>query len=385
MSQRTIIVGGGAIGLSIAWELARRGDRVTLLERENRVATATSWSAAGILPPANRSLASDPLDRLRGLSHELFPEWIQRLQSTTGIDPGFRRCGGWYLADTAGERASLVGMTHYWQELGIACQSVAPQHASQREPALRIGGDTSAWFLPDECQIRCPDYLRALHHACLDHGVEVISNACVDDVRAKPTAQVHLPDRWLQADRVVLCGGAWTGNIAPTLNLQQSIIPIRGQILLLKTDRPALRGIVNIGHRYVLCRDDGHTIVGSCEEEVGFQLGTTETTLHALHAFACHWVPALREASIAKSWSGLRPMTFDGFPMIGRVPDTDNVFVAAGHFRSGIHLSPATAVTLADLMSEQTPSVSLDAFRIGKQQSSRSLPVTHRPAVLLHD
>ncbi len=383
MNERTTIVGGGAIGLSIAWELARRGDRVTLLEREPKVGRATSWSAAGILPPANRERASDPIDQLRGLSHQLFPEWIDRLISVTRIDPGYRRCGGWYLADTPGEHASLVGMRQYWNDLGIRCEPVAPGQLAHREPALRAdsSGKVAAWWLPEECQIRSPEYLRALHHACLAAGVEVIQNAAVADLRWNArSAGVRVQDQWIDADRVVVCGGVWTGRVAAALRLESSIVPVRGQILQLKTDKPSLRSIVNVGHRYLLCRDDGHTIVGSCEEEVGLQLGTTDSMLSSLRQFAIDWVPELRHAPAVARWSGLRPMTFDGFPMIGRVPETDNVFVAAGHFRSGIHLSPATAATLADLMMGQTPAVDLAPFRVGKQQTA-----SRDPAALIDD
>ena len=111
-------------------------------------------------------------------------------------------------------------------------------------------------------------------------------------------------------------------------------------------------------------------LVGSCEEEVGLELGTTPEMIGTLHDFAFDLCPELRNATVVRSWSGLRPMTFDGFPMIGRVPETSNVYVASGHYRSGLHLSPATAIVLADLMSGKKPAVDLDAFRVGKQQSS---------------
>lgn len=379
MSEHTIVVGGGAIGLSIAWERARRGDRVTLLERNDGVGKATSWSAAGILPPADPRTATDPIDRLRGLSHQLFPQWTEELHSVSGIDPGFRRCGGLYLADTPGERASMIGMTQYWQELDIRCERIDQQELTSREPAVNLSPDRSidAWWVPDECQIRSPDYVRALQAACVSRNAEIITDAAVRDVRwDNDSASVQFHERWLQADRVVICGGAWTGRIATALKLQTSVVPVRGQILLLKTDEPLLRSIVNVGHRYVLCRDDGHTLVGSCEEEVGFELGTTSAMLAELHRFAIDLVPQLEQAVSVDAWSGLRPMTFDGFPMIGRLPDSENVFVAAGHFRSGIHLSPGTAMTLADVMEGRTPQVDLDAFRIGKQQHTQANHVT---------
>ncbi|MCG8650615.1 MAG: FAD-dependent oxidoreductase, partial [Pirellulales bacterium] len=296
-----------------------------------------------------------------------FPQWIEELASITEIDTGFRRCGGWYLADTAGERASLIGAAQYWQKQGITCQSVDAAQIHHHEPHLTRDPQTldrlSAWWVPDECQIRSPDYLAALHRACLCSGVEIRIGCQVDDLRCSAgSAGVRASDQWYDGDRVIICGGVWTGSVAQKLQLQSSIVPVRGQLLLLKTDQPLLRSIVNVGQRYIICRDDGHTLIGSCEEEVGFQLGTDAPTLLSFQQFAIRWVPQLTQAATVKSWSGLRPMTFDGFPMIGRVPQMNHVFVAAGHFRSGIHLSPGTAVTLADLIFNQEPLVDLDSF-----------------------
>jgi glycine oxidase len=377
MSEPTVVIGGGAIGLSVAWELARRGDPVRLLEREGQVGRGTSWAAAGILPPARLDTATDPIDRLRGLSHELFGSWSQQLMSTTGIDPGFARCGGWYLAGSLGERASMIGMTGYWRELGIDCQPVTASHLSSAEPALRLppSGTIPAWWVPDECQVRSPDYLRALEAACRAAGVRIDSDAPVDDLQWRAgSATVQTRGQRIHAARVILCGGTWSDRIADRLRLRSAIVPVRGQILLLKTPQPLLRSIVNVGHRYLVCRSDGHTLVGSSEEEVGFTSGTTPETIESLREFAEHWVPGLRKAETVRTWSGLRPMTFDGFPIIGRVPATENLFVATGHFRSGIHLSPATAVVLADLIHGCKPDVDLDAFRVGGQPPEPPLP-----------
>lgn len=370
MTERVIVVGGGAVGLSLAWELSRRDTRVTLIER-GQVGKATSWSASGILPAANFSNATDPIDQLRGLSHELFPAWAEQLGEIASIDVGLRRCGGWYLADTPGERAVMAAMVGYWDELGIECDPVSTKSLASREPALapwaQRSDSAAAWWVPDESQIRPPRYLQALRLACRVGGVEILESAAVVDIRDEPTAAVLANDAWYQADAVVVCGGAWTGKVAAMLQLEQAIVPVRGQMLLLKTEKPAVRGVVNVGHRYVVCREDGYTLVGSCEEEVGFELGTDDAMLDSLFQFAVTFVPQLELARRVDAWSGLRPMTFDGFPMIGRVPGHENLYVAAGHFRSGLHLSPGTAVTLADTMLGSSAKMNLDAFRVGKQ------------------
>lgn len=377
MRRRTAIIGGGVIGLSIAWELARRGDQVTVYERD-KIGRGTSWTAAGILPPADFDSATDPIDRLRGFSHKLFPKWVDDLQRTTGIDVGLRRCGGWYLADSVGERATMLGLADYWGDLDIHCEAVPLAEIADREPSLAdwasrtVDGrtvDGSAWWVADEYQIRPPRLLQALVCACRERGVALVEDCPVKDFAVVDDRCVpSVAGESIHADAIILCGGAWTGQIATAHKLQSSMIPIRGQILLLKTEKPLLRSIVNFGNRYILCRDDGHTLVGSCEEEVGFDFSTTDSMTESLYQFAVTRIPELATADRVVEWSGLRPMTFDGFPMIGRVPESENLYIAAGHYRSGIHLSPATANCLADLIDDIEPAVNLDPFCVAKQQ-----------------
>lgn len=376
MTNRTTIIGGGVIGLSVAWELARRGDAVTLFDSEG-IGQGTSWAAAGILPPANLQTATDPIDRLRGLSHREFPGWADQLKEATGIDVGLRRCGGWYLADTPGERAAMSGMADYWADLDIECHAVPLAEIAQTEPALTDWAnhhpEASAWWVPDEYQLRPPRYLKALAEGCRQLGVDLRQNSVVDDMNLESDPVTVLVDgRWIDCDSLVICAGAWSGRIAASLGLESSLVPVRGQILLLQSPRPLLRGVVNIGNRYIVCRDDGHTLVGSCEEEVGFQLGTTESVLESLYRFAIEKVPALAAARRISQWSGLRPMTFDGFPAIGRVPNSKHVYLAAGHYRSGLHLSLGTAICMADLISGNQPPVDLGAFAVAKQQHERA-------------
>jgi glycine oxidase len=377
-SRHIIVVGGGVIGLSIAWNLRRQGSRVTVLERD-RTGQATSWAGAGILPPSNLRLATDPLDQLRGYSHELFPRWAEELQRLTGLDCGLRRCGGWYLADTLGEHASLHGMQAYWNQQGIECELVNRADLTSREPALSSWamkqGVFGACWVPDEYQLRSPWYLRALQAACRLAEVEIVEGIEVTSIgEGIRSAEVDAGDRRWIADSVVICGGAWTGRMAASFGLGLSVIPIRGQILLLKTPRPLSTRVINVGQRYLVCREDGHILVGSCEEETGFELGTTPLMLESLRQFAVDVFPALKDSETIASWSGLRPMTFDGFPMIGRIPDCENLYVASGHYRSGLHLSPATAMLMTDLLLDRQPLIELEPFRVGKQQTHAMSP-----------
>jgi glycine oxidase len=124
--------------------------------------------------------------------------------------------------------------------------------------------------------------------------------------------------------------------------------------------------VLNEGSRYLVARDDGHVLVGSTEEEAGFDKSTTSTAIEELTRLACDLVPELRRFAVEQTWAGLRPGTYDGFPYLGAVPGLENAFVAAGHFRSGLHLSTGTAVVMGQLMRGETPIIDLSPFRVGR-------------------
>jgi glycine oxidase len=374
--MRVTIVGAGIIGLSLAWELSRRGVQVRVLDR-GQAGKETSWAGVGILPAARLDAATDPLERLRGLSHELYPKWTEQLLQSTGLDSGLRRSGGLYLASTPGEAASLMASVAYQQDLGLDVTLLSPEDLIREEKNLAAWAQSSqfraAALSPDEWQIRTPLHLAALIADCQNHGVSIEENAAAQLVMCGERAEFSIAGATASTtnddDRICVCGGAWSGQFAAEVGLGQSVIPIRGQVVMYHLPEPPIKRIVNEGHRYLVPREDGHLLVGSCEEEVGFQKGTTPEMLESLQQWAESIIPALQGIKPAKSWSGLRPGTFDGFPMIGKVPEVSNLYVASGHYRSGIHLAPATAVVLADMMCDQKPAVDVAAFRVGRMIS----------------
>ena len=130
MRDDCLILGGGVVGLSIAYQLARDGWQVRVIDR-SQPGREASWAGAGILPPANLRTATHPLEKLRGLSHQLHPEWAERLHAETGIDTGFRRCGGLYLARSSGEAASLHALAASLAEVEIKMRRIAVNEIGQ--------------------------------------------------------------------------------------------------------------------------------------------------------------------------------------------------------------------------------------------------------------
>jgi glycine oxidase len=170
----------------------------------------------------------------------------------------------------------------------------------------------------------------------------------------------------LRAVRYCLCAGAWTYELLRRLGVATGILPVRGQMILFRGPAPPFRRVLNEGSRYLVPRDDGYVLAGSTEEEVGFDKRTTPEAIAELSQLAYELVPELRNFAVERTWAGLRPGTFDGFPYLGVVPGVENAVVAAGHFRSGLHLSTGTAVVLGQLIRGETPVIDLSPFRVGR-------------------
>lgn len=366
-----LIMGGGVIGLSIAYELATHGLQVQVIDK-SEMGREASWAGAGILPPANLQTAVDPIDRLRGLSHPLHAQWSRQLAEETGIDNGYHECGGLYLARQQGEAASLQAFTQWLQEDKIDVIPLSMQDLIRQEPALSetatAGDIKAAYLVPGESQCRNPDHLKALVQACKQRGVVLSENVAAHafNLRDNQIDSVATSAGELQAGSYCLTSGAWSGQLLEQLNVPNGILPVRGQMILYRCPERLLTHIINEGTRYLVPRDDGRLLVGSCEEEVGFEKSTTVEMLAELTALAESLVPRLRSATMERSWAGLRPGSFDGFPYIGPIPGLDRAFVAAGHFRSGLHLSTGTAVTMGQLIQGLEPAINLDAFRVGR-------------------
>ncbi len=368
-----LVIGGGVIGLSIAYEAAGRGSSVHLIDAQ-QPAREASWAGAGILPPAGEHSAN-PLEQLTALSNRLHRVWAAEFQNTTGIDNGYQPCGGLYVARDEPTREEL-GRLHTWASAeDVAIEPLPRGELTRIEPALRpTGGRVDAALLPGECQLRNPRHLKALMEGCRQRGVEIVPAAAAEDFEIKGSrlASVRTESGNFVADQYCLAAGSWTTALARKLRLRLAIKPIRGQIALLKCERPLFSRIVNEGKRYLVPRLDGRVIVGSTEEDAGFDHSTSEDIIAGLIEFAASLVPQLSEAPLEKSWAGLRPASRDGLPYLGQVPELENAFVAAGHFRSGLQLSPGTAVVINDLLAGKPPTIDLSQFRPGRHAGAEA-------------
>jgi len=367
-----LILGAGVVGLSLAYELAGAGFKVRIVDRQAPGKEA-SWAGAGILPPANFRDPQTSDDRLALLCHELHPRWSAQLREETGIDNELRRTGGLHLATDKAEGDILRWQARTWIEQGLSVEdATASNILTELEPALR-GSPlqeklNAAVFLPDESQLRNPRHLKALLAACTQRGVTITADCAVEDfmVSSGKIVSVRTASGDLSAGVICLTGGPWTQNLLSRLGVEVALRPIRGQIALLNTSPGTLRRIVNIGPRYLVPRADGRVLVGSTEEDVGFEKRNTAEAIAELMRFAISLAPVLAPATMEMCWAGLRPTTPDGRPYLGRVPGLENAYVAAGHFRSGLQLSPGTAVLMRQLILTGSPQIDLEPYRVDR-------------------
>jgi glycine oxidase len=368
-TEEVVIVGGGVIGLSIAYALAREGVRPTVLDRRE-LGREASWAGAGLIPPIADRDASDPhvkpnpLVALRSWSARLYPEWSASLFAETGIDPGYRRTGGVDVAWTEREDESLRAAAGQWRAEGIAYERIQPGDYARIEPALNPEL-RSVYYLPDRAQVRNPRLLQALVEAASGRlaslephrGVEgfAIDGGRITAVR---TGQGDIP-----CGTVIMAAGAWSGGLLEPAGVRAPTPPLKGQIVLLKADQPLLRRVVEHGKNYLVPRDDGRILIGATEEDAGFDAHPTATGARDLLDEALRLCPILGRAAVEATWAGLRPGSVDSRPYIGTARGIANLIIATGHKRAGLQLAPATAELVIDLVLGRPPRLDLAPFR----------------------
>lgn len=356
-----LVIGGGIVGLTTAIRLREAGASVAVYDR-GEFGREASWAGAGILPPGNPERAITSIDRLRAIGAVEFPQLSAHLRESTGIDNGYRVNGGieYLFAD---DEYSL----ELWAHEGIRFERIDDD---------RVPGAT-AYRVPDMAQVRNPRHLRSLIAEANRLGIGLFPNMGIEawhrvDGRV---AGIELANgSRAGADQFLVAAGPWSERLLGPLDCQLGVHPIRGQILLLNAGSDA--GPTRIaGKRYLVPRGDGLVLVGSTEEpEAGFAKQTTPSGLEDLRTFANRILPELATATVAGAWAGLRPGSPDGLPFLGNVPGYDNVFVATGHGRAGVQLSPGTARFLADRLLGRPTSIPHDAFALDRKPSVPARP-----------
>lgn len=339
-SAEVAIVGAGAIGLMAAHYLLEAGFRdICVLERHAAFCEASGASAGGVWF-GQECADLGPLIPLAQASNALYEE----LHGEPGFDFDFRRTGVVELLaggkeEEAGRRIASA------RDAGFRAERIASADLGRIEPALAAGG-VDALFYPDDAVLNPARLAVSLVRRLRERKVRLCFQTEV--VEAGPRIRTSRGD--LDAGAVILATGAWTPLLTRALGWAAPIKPVRGQLLATTPLGPVLRHIVVGRQFYYWQLSEGHVAGGGTMEDVAFERGVRTEDLASIRAEMDELIPPVRGVETACAWSGFRPFCADMMPAVGRVPGQERIWVAAGHFRKGIVLAPATGKMIAGLL-----------------------------------
>jgi glycine oxidase len=354
-----VIVGGGVIGLSVARELAHRGEHhITLIER-GEPGTEASWAAGGILGPQAEANSTDQFFRLASASRDLYPEFAAALAEETGIDVELDRTGTLYLGFTEADEQEMRRRFEWQTRAGLNVERLSRSEAMGLEPNISPKVRCALRF-PNDYQVENRRLIRALIAANQKLGVNLLTNCAAIEVKREQqkVIGVETSTGFVRAPIAILAAGAWTTQIQPA---QVEVEPVRGQMLCFNAAQFA-RHVIYSPRGYLVPRRDGRLLAGSTSEQAGFEKRVTEDGVAAIKQMAFEIAPVLAGRALIDSWAGLRPHAGDNLPVIGEDEEIRGLFYATGHYRNGILLAPITATLVADLITGRPDPPELAAF-----------------------
>jgi D-amino-acid dehydrogenase len=401
-----VVIGGGAIGVCIALELARRGARPVLLERGPELGWGCSAGNAGLICPSHSAPLANPAALRQGLRWVLRPDspfalrptprivpWLARFAAASverraragtetirrlsaaslelhaalggeGLDTGFERRGTLNVFETAAgfEAGRREAAVH--EAAGFPVEILDAEAARQAELALgeAVSG---AIVYPDEAHCDPLRFVNAVGRAAAEAGADVRTQVEVLSLRRKDSAiVVETTAGHVEASTIVLAVGAWTPRLARELGI---FLPVEGgkgyHVELDAADSDPVRPVFMQESRVIATPLSGRIRLAGTLELSGLDLSIDRRRVEAVLASGRRVLPALAERPVRRIWRGLRPCAPDGLPIIGRAPGRNDVVVATGHAMMGLTLAPVTGKLVAEILAGERPSHDLTPLR----------------------
>ncbi|MCD7035216.1 glycine oxidase ThiO [Metabacillus sp. GX 13764] len=343
-----IIIGAGVIGCSAAYELAKRGYSVALLDKGEAGKEASS-AAAGLLGVQAEWEKYDPLFDMARESRALFPKQSAELMEASGIDIGYEEKGIYKIAETP-KKMERLRETALWQkEAGEEAIELSASELIQRERHFSHELSGAVYYRKDG-HVHAPELTKAYLHAAIHHGAELFEYTAAEKIlsAAGKTEGVQTSKGNFYSKAVIVTAGAWSTPLLTNFK-DYKTFPVKGEMISLKTSAPLLKAPVFQHGFYIVPKREGRILVGATMKSDDWSKQVSAQSIYWLLEKAKSILPDIASASFEAAWAGLRPEAQQGSPYMEQHKEIKGLFVSAGHFRNGILLSPAAGKYIADL------------------------------------
>lgn len=369
------VVGGGVIGLSVAYHAARRGATVALFEA-GEIGSGASGALAGMLSGQGEAEGPGPLRELLLAGRDHHRSFGPKLLEDTGLDPGYAWNGALRTATDGASTEVLAAEHALHEERGLPSELLSGDEAHELEPALSQEV-VAGLHLPGDGNVNPPELARALAVGAAKHGASIREFDPVSEflTRGDRVSGVRAARGDVAAGAVVLACGSASGLLSGTLGVELPVRPVKGQLLETRLSPVPIRtNVWNHGTFYLVPKGDGRIIAGATEEPAVLDRRPTLGGVAELSRAALALVPALDGALFLRSWGGLRPATPTGAPMLGPVAGWEVLYLATGHGRNGVLLSGITGEILSALALGERPPVDVSPF-LHERSADRAAPL----------
>lgn len=356
----SVVVGGGLIGMLTARQLKLEGQSVLLLD-QGALGSESSWAGGGILSPLYPWRYPDAISQLAAYSHNRYAQLAVTLQQESGIDPQWTQ-SGLLILDSEEKAEALAWAKQYNSDCRVIDQ---PGKVAELQAGLGVKTPEAIW-MPGIAQLRNPRLMRAMKGSLEFHRIEYSEHEAVEKIDSEHgrITAVRTARRRISTHTVIVTAGAWSAALLKQVSVKVPIEPVRGQMLVYKGKPGLIKPILLYQGHYLIPRRDGHVLVGSTLEHVGYNKMVTCEARQALNDYALTLLPALSSFEIEKHWSGLRPGNPGGIPYVGAHPQVEGLYFNCGHFRYGVILGLATVHLMVSLMLGQRPFINPEPYAL---------------------
>ncbi|WP_280166084.1 glycine oxidase ThiO [Priestia aryabhattai] len=343
-----IIIGGGVIGCSIAYRLAKEGLSVAIFDAGK--AGQASMAAGGMLGAQNEFERENPLMEIALESRAMFPHLRDELLSESGIDIELRKAGLLKTAALEGDRDDLHEQFQFLSKKDASIQWLEPEEVPEVEPCM-ISQTAGAIFLEKDHQVKAPLLAQAFLKAALNAGVHIYEETTVLRLltRQDRIVGIETPIGPFYTGQVVNAAGAWSSQILAQTGFSLPVIPVKGECLSIRLkDEAPVKTIFAVDGCYMVPKRNKEVLIGATSIADSFDTSVTARGMLSLLQRASHLLPVLNEGTVERTWAGVRPQAADQLPVMGPHPFIEGLHICTGHYRNGILLSPITGILIKE-------------------------------------